>query len=315
MSTTSKAIASSDKREYFFENETGDAHIVVYNVFPGVEVAFASVHMDQFDFRETEQDRREKYVGFYYCKEGRIEQEIDNEFFYLMPGDCSVIIRDKPIKKFKLPTKHYHGINVGIDTNIASDYFTKFPRDEGLVPLEVAAQICGDNRSVVLRDSTPVERIFSDLYAVKEELRSGYLQIKLLELLYVLKHTDHTRIGTEHNMVPRTQVEFVKRVAEYISQNINERLSVKKLTMEFGISDTYLQNSFRRVYGMPVISFIRAQKMQRAARVLIHTTRSVDDIAAEFGYENESKFSAAFKKIMGDTPSVYRKEHSKVKIL
>ena len=55
--------------------------------------------------------------------------------------------------------------------------------------------------------------------------------------------------------------------------------------------------------------------MQSAAQVLIHTTRTIDEIAEEFGYENESKFSAAFKKIMGDPPGVYRKEHSKVKII
>ena len=106
-----------------------------------------------------------------------------------------------------------------------------------------------------------------------------------------------------------------RRVAGSITQNINEKLTVKRLTAEFGVSDTYLQNSFRGVYGMPVISFIRAQKMQSAAQVLIHTSKSVDAIAEEFGYENESKFSAAFKRIMGDTPSVFRKEHSKIKIL
>lgn len=65
------------------------------------------------------------------------------------------------------------------------------------------------------------------------------------------------------------------------------------------------------VYGMPVVSFLRAQKMQCAAQVLIHTQRSIQDIAAEYGYENEGKFSTAFK---GDSPSVYRKEHSKIKI-
>ena len=116
-------------------------------------------------------------------------------------------------------------------------------------------------------------------------------------------------------MVSRTQVDFVKSVAEYISQNINKKITVKSLTMEFGVSDTYLQNSFRNVYGMPVITFIRVQKMQSAVQVLIHTSKSVEEIAVEFGYENVSKFSAAFKKIMGDSPGVYRKEHSKVKII
>ena len=64
-----------------------------------------------------------------------------------------------------------------------------------------------------------------------------------------------------------------------------------------------------------MISFIRVQKMQSAARVLIGTSRTVEEVAEEFGYENESKFSAAFKKIMGDPPGVYRREHSKIRIL
>ena len=53
------------KREYLYENETGDAKVVVYELFPGIEVAYASVHMDHFDFSETEKSFREKYVGFH----------------------------------------------------------------------------------------------------------------------------------------------------------------------------------------------------------------------------------------------------------
>lgn len=306
---------SSNKREYYFENETGDAHIVVYNILPGVEVAFSSVHMDQFDFRETEPHYRDHYVGFYYCKEGRIEQEEDNEFFYLMPGDCSVILRDRPVKEFKLPTKHYHGISIGIDADVSFAQFDAFLQDECIDPLEIAASICGEGQSAILRASDAMERVFSHLYTMKEDLRPNYLKIKLLELLYLLKHVDRKSGSAAQTLVPRLQVEFVQRVADYITKNINDKITVKRLTTEFGVSDTYLQSSFRSVYGMPVISFIRAQKMQSAAQVLIHTTRSVDDIAEEYGYENESKFSAAFKKIMGDTPSVYRREHSKVKVL
>ena len=55
--------------------------------------------------------------------------------------------------------------------------------------------------------------------------------------------------------------------------------------------------------------------MQSAAQLLIHTTRTIEEIAGKFGYENESKFSAAFKKIMGDSPGVYRKKHSQIRIL
>lgn len=306
---------TTEKTEYVYTNDTGDAQIMVYHVFPGVEVAYTSVHMGDFDFGLTEKKFHDQFVGIYYCKEGRIEQEINNEFFYLMPGDCSVIIQDKEEKKYKLPLKHYHGISIGIDLKITESPLMRFLQDCGTSPLEVAKHVCGEDAHIVLRSSELLKHFFAELYKIDIAQRFDYLRMKLPELFYHLRYVQMEKCKCDSAIVSRTQVDFVKSVAEYISQNINEKITVKDLTMEFGVSDTYLQNSFRNVYGMPVITFIRVQKMQSAAQVLIHTTKSVDEIAEEFGYENESKFSAAFKKIIGDSPGVYRKEHSKVKVL
>ena len=298
-----------------FESETGDANITTYRLFPGVEVAYVSVHMSQFDFAETETNRHDRYIGFHYCIEGRIEQEADEEFFYLMPGDCSVVIRDKQVKKFSLPLKHYHGISIGIDTDVAPQKFSAFLENEAVDPINVAKRLCKEHHIVVLRSVEPLKHIFTESYAISETLRGDYLKIKLLELLYALNQVEPSETVCEEISVPRTQAELVKKVAGYISDNLNDKLNLRSLTVMFGVSETYLQKSFRAVYGMPVASFIRMQKMQRAAQELIHTDRSIDEIAEEFGYINESKFSAVFKKLMGDAPSVFRKEHSKIKII
>lgn len=50
--------------------------------------------------------------------------------------------------------------------------------------------------------------------------------------------------------------------------------------------------------------------MQAAALDLIQTEKSVLEIAGECGYDNASKFSAAFKEIMGEAPLEYRKAHT-----
>ena len=142
-----------EKTEYFYSNDTGDAQIMVYHIFPGVEVVYSSVHMGDFDFGLTEKRFQEQYVGIHYCKEGRIEQEINNEFFYLMPGDCSVVIQDQQEKIFKLPLKHYHGISIGIDLNVTENPFVKFLQDCGISPLEAAKHVCGDDSHIVLRSS------------------------------------------------------------------------------------------------------------------------------------------------------------------
>ena len=84
--------AKKSIREYSYSDDTGDAKAVVYHLFPGVEVAYISVHMADFDFGLFEQGERKNYVSIHYCAEGRIEQQVNDEFFYLMPGDCSFAI-------------------------------------------------------------------------------------------------------------------------------------------------------------------------------------------------------------------------------
>lgn len=38
-----------EKKEYRFTNDLGDAELTVYEVFPGVQLVYSSVHMDRFD--------------------------------------------------------------------------------------------------------------------------------------------------------------------------------------------------------------------------------------------------------------------------
>ena len=301
--------------EYSYSDDCGDAQITVYHLFLGVEVAFITAHMGEFDFQFIEKCYERPYAAIHFCQEGRIEQETGNEFFYLMPGDCSVMMQNKSTKKFQLPLNHYHGISIGIDLEAANSPLISYLESCDCPPREALVHICGEMEHIVLRSSAAAKQFFKEMYEVDSEQRFDYLRVKMPELFFRMKHAKTDRSCYDRNLVPRTQVELVKAVSEYITENLNEKITMKQLTLKFGISDTYLQNAFRSVYGMPVISFIRVQKMQSAAQVLIHTTESIEEIAEKYGYENESKFSAAFKKIMGDTPGVYRKEHSKVKII
>lgn len=302
-------------RTYSFSDDTGDAQIVVYSIAPGIEAAFVTAHMGNLDFGLFEKTIQSHYAGIHYCKEGRIQQAIDSEFLYLMPGDCSIAAEDRPSKDFHFPMGHYHGVSIGIDTRNMDGALRSFLSGEGMEPYDIIRNICGTASPCVVRCQPTLKNWFEDLYLAPEEERAAYLRVKLPELFFLLKHMDLSASQTEERLIPWAQVETAKQVADYISRHINEKITLKTLTAQFGVSDTYLQTMFRTVYGMPVISFIRAQKMQSAAQELIHSLRSISDIATEYGYENEGKFSVAFKKIMGDSPSVYRKEHSKVKIL
>ena len=62
-------------------------------------------------------------------------------------------------------------------------------------------------------------------------------------------------------------------------------------------------------YGTPVYQYIRSCKMKAAAEMLISDRRmNVADIAQRLGYDNASKFSAAFRDVMGVSPQNHRRD-------
>ena len=66
------------------------------------------------------------------------------------------------------------------------------------------------------------------------------------------------------------------------------------------------------VYGVPIQTFIREQKMKAAAKVLETSDIQVTKVAQMFGYKNISKFAAAFEQIMGETPKKYSLRYNNI---
>lgn len=297
-----------EKKEYHFSNEIGDAVLTVYEVFPGVQLAYNAVHMDWFDLGSATQGN---VIEIHHCREGRIEQEFHDEYFYLMPGDFSIALRTQRVDAYKFPLRHYHGIIIGIQEDVAKQWFSQFLEDIHVQPLDVARKLCGEKNCFVIRSEKYIEHIFSELYSVPEHMKIGYFKLKILELFLVLSGIDVSRNQVMTHALPKSQAQLAKQAAVYLSEHMERHVTISELSKELSVSQTQLKNIFKTVYGVPVFSYMRIQKMQQAAQLLIHTERAVAEIAYEFGYNNPGKFSNAFQKIMGETPAEYRKVHRK----
>ncbi len=295
-----------EKKEYYFSNDIGNAVMTVYEVFPGVQLAYHSVHMDKFDLNFT---KTGNLIEIHHCREGRIEQEFEDNIFYLKPGDLSIAVRKQIVREYTFPLKHYHGITIGIDMDVVSNSFWRMLEEMQIHPMEVAKYLCEDKNCFIFRKDQYVEHIFSELYSVPEDIKEGYFKVKIMELLLVLGSREMHAKRTELRALTRSHVQLANEVEAYLAGQISQNVTIEELAKKFNLSTTHLKCIFKNVYGVPIISYMRILKMQSAAQLLIHTERPVGEIAYEFGYNNISKFSAAFEKIMGETPSSYRKEH------
>ncbi len=68
-----------------------------------------------------------------------------------------------------------------------------------------------------------------------------------------------------------------------------------------------LQRVFKQMYGVTIFEYRTQVRMQESKNLLIDNDLSITEIAGICGYSNASKFSAAFKKHFGETPSEFIK--------
>lgn len=102
------------------------------------------------------------------------------------------------------------------------------------------------------------------------------------------------------------QLETVRRVHELLTEDLGRRYTIEELSRRFLINPSTLKESFKAVYGQSLAAHIKEHRMALASELLRGTDLSIAEIAERVGYENQSKFSAEFKKYTGKLPSEYR---------
>ena len=106
-----------------------------------------------------------------------------------------------------------------------------------------------------------------------------------------------------------SQVVIAKQTEKIITEDLGRHYPVWKLADSFSISETSLKNYFRGVFGENISAYLKKQRMEQAAKLLLSSRQSVSAVAEQVGYQNQSKFAAAFKKYFGDSPLEYRRKY------
>ena len=107
--------------------------------------------------------------------------------------------------------------------------------------------------------------------------------------------------------VTQAELELAEDTLIFCMEHMQEHFTIYFLAERAGISATKLKIIFRRVYGASLFAYIRAEKLRFAAQQLANTNNRVLDIAEACGYDNASKFSAAFRDVIGCSPKEYRR--------
>jgi len=102
--------------------------------------------------------------------------------------------------------------------------------------------------------------------------------------------------------------EKINRVCEYISHNLDEELTLDRLSGVAAMSKFHFHRVFSAGTGMTLFKFVQLSRLRGASFKLAFDSTRVIDIALDAGFESPEAFARSLKKMFGQTPSQFRKE-------
>jgi len=95
----------------------------------------------------------------------------------------------------------------------------------------------------------------------------------------------------------------------YVEAHIHEgKLNYAELEQRIGFSYAHIRDFFKKHTGISLGQYIRQRQLCMSAFELLHTEKSILELALTYGFSNHESYTRAFTKTMGLTPSTFRKE-------
>lgn len=105
---------------------------------------------------------------------------------------------------------------------------------------------------------------------------------------------------------------LLTKVTSFLEKNYTDRIIVKRIAKEVGMSPSYLIHKMKKDYGTKITECINKVRIENAMELMKHTDFSIGKIAHEVGYNDHSYFTKVFKKYMGFTPKEYKRKRARV---
>lgn len=98
-----------------------------------------------------------------------------------------------------------------------------------------------------------------------------------------------------------------RKAIQYIQLHITEEITLSRIAGALGKNPSYLSMQFKKETSQTITDFIHRERIQLSVQYLNSSSLSIQEIAILCGFNDYTYFCKIFKKMIGDSPSHYRK--------
>jgi transcriptional regulator GlxA family with amidase domain len=105
--------------------------------------------------------------------------------------------------------------------------------------------------------------------------------------------------------------EPIKLAQEFIEHNYTAKLSVDGLADQFAIGRRHFERRFKKATNNTPAEYIQRVKVEAAKKQLENSSKNINEVMYQVGYNDVKAFRAVFKKFTGLSPNDYKHKYNR----
>ena len=163
-----------------------------------------------------------------------------------------------------------------------------------------------------------IMRVYQQLDTLSSVKDGFYAVMQFMTILYELSRCTGARTLATSSFA-KVEVESdsrrVLKVKNYIAKNYMDEIRLNTLADIAGMSPSAFSRFFKLHTGRNLSEYIIEMRLGYASRMLVDTAKSIAEISFQSGFNNLSNFNRIFKKKKGCSPSEFRENYHKTRII
>ena len=116
----------------------------------------------------------------------------------------------------------------------------------------------------------------------------------------------HQFTAMDHSGINKISQARFKRMTCFIEDNYRKKITLEEISASVGVSKREALRCFQCSVPLSPVEYLNKYRLQQAQQQLLHTDRSITEIAESTGFESTSYFDRMYKREFHMTPRQYR---------